>query len=226
MSEFQKLRVETSKIQNEFKEKPGYVEDKLHKNTQEICQQILKKQGKSQKSQENQNAFIENLMSELKTAKSKLNETENQISDLHEATKQQESQANLWNDLVAKISDKNLEMMLKIQKSQDLMIMKMQEGSAVQDVPIETEKSAKNGPFFEILVIWTDSRGPVVPGNHGKLRVCGSDTIRQIKPRINSLAGIDTISFRTFCDDKFLEDDHTLAHYNIREGSTICVFFH
>ncbi|CCD64710.1 Ubiquitin-like domain-containing protein [Caenorhabditis elegans] len=258
VSKFQKLRVEASKIQNEFKEKPSYtlfketldisekllekqfefndemkqiqqnvmselksVKKELKQATSikdlleilEIIQKIFKKQDEFQQVQENQNKSIENLNSELKTVKAELNETK----------KQQESQEKLIDN-----SDKNLklilESILKFQKSQDQIMMKIMEGSAVQDVPLGTVELTKIDPFFEILVIWTESCGIFASENHWKLRVCGSDTIRHIKLRINSLAKVDISSFRMVLRGKLLEDHHSLAYYNIQEGALIWLY--
>nr|pir hypothetical protein C16C8.15 - Caenorhabditis elegans [Caenorhabditis elegans] len=137
MSEFRKLRVEASKIQNEFKEIPSSADHKLIKETLEMSQKILKKQDQFQdemkqeffkhnykikqefqKIQEKQNKLIENLMSELKTVKAELNVTKNQI-----------------NGLLAKNSDENLELILEsiwiIHKRQDQMMMMNQQGETV-----------------------------------------------------------------------------------------------
>eukprot|EP00081_Caenorhabditis_elegans_P015021 NP_494546.1 Uncharacterized protein CELE_C16C8.13 [Caenorhabditis elegans] len=235
MTEFQKLRVETSKIQNEFREKPGYVEDKLHKNTLEMCQKILKKQHGFQKTQENQNKFIEHLILDLESVKKETSDMKKQQEtqilkrqdEYHDEMKQefqkiQATQNKLIEDLMN--SDKNLEMMLKIQEGQNQMMMKIMQRSAVHDVPIETGELAKNVSFFYIFVYWSDSHGTLASGNYRNLWVRGSDTIRQVKLTINSLANVDISSFRMVLRDKVLEDDHTLAYYNIQEGSTLGLF--
>lgn len=138
----------------------------------------------------------------MKTLKTELNETKNQISDLHNATKQQESQAQSMNDLLTKNSNNNLKMMLKIQEGQDRIMMKIQEGAAVKDVPIESRELAKNDSMFKIFVSWSIPGGIFVSENRRKLPVYESNTIRQIKLRINSLAGIDIGSFSSYCDGR------------------------
>ncbi|CCD64708.1 Ubiquitin-like domain-containing protein [Caenorhabditis elegans] len=113
------------------------------------------------------------------------------------------------------------------EEGQDRIMMKIQEGAAVKDVPIESGELAKNDSMFKIFVSWSIPGGIFVSENRRKLPVYESNTIRQIKLRINSLVGIDIGSFSSYCDDKILEDDHTLAHYNISyNNSRILIILH
>ncbi|CCD64703.2 Ubiquitin-like domain-containing protein [Caenorhabditis elegans] len=129
MTEFQKLRVETSKIQNEFREKPGYVEDKLHKNTLEMCQKILKKQHGFQKTQENQNKFIEHLILDLESVKK-------ETSDMK---KQQETQILKRQD---EYHDEMKQEFQKIQATQNKLIEDLM--SELKTVKNETNDMKRN----------------------------------------------------------------------------------
>ncbi|CCD64702.1 SKA2 domain-containing protein [Caenorhabditis elegans] len=130
MSEFQKLCAETSRIQNEFREIPSSAGNALLKDTQEMCQKILKKQDELHDEMKH---VQESLMSELNSVKNEL------------------KHAKSINDLIAKNADKNLETLLKIQKTQDQIMMKLLEGDAMEkmgglvlkNIPDEPEKPEK-----------------------------------------------------------------------------------
>lgn len=120
-------------------------------------------------------------MSELKTVKTELIETKNQI-----------------NGLPTKISDNNLEMILKIQKSQDQM--KIQEGEFAKKIeesvapvktpleaPIEDKKLDNKKPFFKITVHLHGGPNASVYGRKYNHLVFDAHTIRDLKVRIKAL---------------------------------------
>lgn len=162
-----------------------------------MCQKILKKQDELHDEIKH---VQESLMSELNSVKNEL------------------KHAKSINDLIAKNADKNLETLLKIQKTQDQIMMKLLEGDAMEkmgglvlkNIPDEPEKPEKPENENFSLNITVQLRREWTVYTTGKLYpllVRESDTIRIIKLRFNTLARmlyVDTSSFRMLIDGLFL----------------------